>query len=111
MAAKSTNKRKTSTTSKNEIASSLIDAVCDRLARNLRVRRTLYAKGRLHVDRQLPFLCIYRQPPDHDDAGTERLVKGEASYLVVSAAADFHKSVANLVAKLWRRCRANSGRS
>ena len=59
--------------------------ICRRLSANKRVRRTLPAGGRLHIDRQLPFLCVYRQPLDHDDSGTGQLVKGEASYLVTSA--------------------------
>lgn len=83
--------------SKLEISPSLIKAVRRRLAQNNRVRRTLPANGRLHIDRQLPFLCVYRQPADVDDAGTERLVKGEASYLVAPGAARFRESVSNLV--------------
>ena len=61
------------------------------------MRRTLPAKGRLHIDRQLPFLCVYRQPPEYGDAGTERLVKGEASYLIAPDEPRFRKSVSNLV--------------
>jgi uncharacterized protein (TIGR02421 family) len=100
MATKASRERKTTARSKNEISSSLIDAVCERLAKNLRVRRTLPAKGRLHIDRQLPFMCVYRQPPDHVDAGTERLVQGEASYLVVPGSSSSQESVANLVRKV-----------
>lgn len=82
---------------KQEISPTLIEAVCQRLAKNQPVRRTLPAKGRLHIDRQLPFLCVYRQPSGCKDAGTERLVKGEASYLVAPGAQQFHKDVSNLV--------------
>ena len=85
---------------KREIPSSLIDEVCQRIAANQRVRRTLPAKGRLHVDRQLPFLCVYRQPADYEDAGTERLVQGEASYLVAPGASSYRESVANLISKV-----------
>ena len=45
-------------------------AVRDRLARNLRIRRNLPHGGRLRIDRQLPFLCIYRFPTEGDDPGT-----------------------------------------
>ncbi len=100
MATKTTRKRKTRSKPEDEIASSLIDAVCQRLAANQRVRRTLPAKGRLHIDRQLPFLCVYRQPPDHEDAGTERLVQGEASYLVAPGAESFRESIASFVRKV-----------
>jgi len=62
----------------------LIEAVTRRLGDDLRIRRTLPEGGRLHIDRPLPFLCVYRRPPDGDD-GTDRLVTTEASYLVGSA--------------------------
>lgn len=100
MAEKPTTKRKTGSKSKRDISASMIESVCERLANNLRVRRTLPGKGRLHIDRQLPFLCVYRQPPDYDDAGTERLVKGEASYLIAPGATAHHKNVSNLVLQI-----------
>jgi uncharacterized protein (TIGR02421 family) len=62
----------------------LIDAVCERLEKNERVRRVLPGSGRIHIDRQLPFLCVYRRPEDRNDRGTERLVMSEASYLIAS---------------------------
>lgn len=82
---------------KPELSSTLIEAICDRLAHNKQVRRTLPQKGRLHIDRQLPFLCVYRQPTGREDAGTHRLVKGEASYLVASGDEKSHESTAELV--------------
>ncbi len=100
MAKKTTSRRKTADNSNNEISAALIDMMCGRLARNLRVRRTLPEKGRLHIDRQLPFLCVYRQPAEIEDTGTERLVKGEASYLVAPGASRFRKGVSSLVRKV-----------
>ena len=76
-------------------AAALTKTVCARLAANKRVRRTLPGRGRLHVDRQLPFLCIYRIPNDREDMGTRNFVKSEASYLVTSAKE--HKAGATLV--------------
>jgi uncharacterized protein (TIGR02421 family) len=76
---------------------SLIDDVCRRLATNQRVRRTLPGKGRLHVDRQVPFLCVYRQPPEFEDAGTERFVSAEASYFVASPTELGHDNVEAIV--------------
>jgi uncharacterized protein (TIGR02421 family) len=102
MPKRSATTRKAASKSKREISASLIESVCDRLSRNLRVRRTLPGKGRLHIDRQLPFLCVYRQPPDYVDAGTERLVKGEASYLIAPGAAAYHKTVSNLVRQVGK---------
>ena len=109
MAKKITSKRKTVAKSKHELSASLIDAVCKRLARNQRLRRTLPANGRLHIDRQLPFLCVYRQPPDYADAGTERLVKGEASYLVAPGARRSRQSVSNLVRAVVKTLSAEFG--
>ena len=48
-----------------------------------RIRTPLPVWGRLHVDRALPFLCLYRRPPNQTDAGMDKLLAGEASFLVV----------------------------
>lgn len=95
--------------SQREITDSLIEAICGRLRRNLRVRRTLPARGRLHIDRQLPFLCVYRQPPDRIDAGTERLVKGEASYLIAPGEPKYQKRVSALVREVVSTLSAEFG--
>ena len=78
-------------------SSELIAAVCERLGQNEAVRRTLPQGGRLHVDRQLPFLCVYRRPSDFDDLGTERLVKGEPSYLIAPSDPALHARLSDLV--------------
>ncbi len=79
------------------ISGDLIESVRLRLDSGERVRRTLPGGGRLHVDRSLPFLCVYRTPANHDDLGTQELLFGEASFLIASGAASAHKSVAALV--------------
>ena len=66
--------KKTATVSKWEIPPSLIEVIRKRLAGNKSVRRALPANGRLHIDRQLPFLCVYRQPHEFEDIETETLV-------------------------------------
>jgi len=66
------------------IPNSLINEIQDRLSKGKQVRRTLPLDGRLHIDRTLPFLVVYRQPHNYSDKGTDRLVKGEASYLIIS---------------------------
>lgn len=63
-----------------------IESVTMRLGDDLRIRRALPEGGRLHIDRPLPFLCVYRRPTD-GDPGTDRLVTTEASYLVGSGSA------------------------
>ena len=64
------------------ITDKLIAQVVLRVAASKPVRRTLPDGGRIHVDRQLPFLVVYRPPSDRPDPGMDRFVKGEASYLI-----------------------------
>ncbi len=89
-----------SKTPSRTISPSLIEGICLKLARNQRVRRTLSGGGRVHIDRQLPFLCVYRRPPDTEDLATERLVTGEASYLVAPGEPAFRTSVSALVRRI-----------
>lgn len=69
--------------SESEPFAEIAEAVCERLARNQLVRRTLPGGGRIKIDRQLPFVVLYRSPP-RPDAGTRQLVTTEASYLFAS---------------------------
>lgn len=64
------------------ITDRLITTICRRLGEGLPVRRTLPGWGRLHIDRQLPFLTVYRRRPGEEQARVEKLVTGEASYLI-----------------------------
>jgi uncharacterized protein (TIGR02421 family) len=70
------------TTETQQLDGTLIQDIVDKVAGNEHVRRNLPGGGRIHIDRQLPFLCLYRIPP-REDPGTVRLVLGEASYLVM----------------------------
>lgn len=67
------------------IGESFIKGVLERLGQNKPVRRTLPLWGRIHVDRRLPFLFLYRKPLERPDAGTDSLVLGEASYVLASS--------------------------
>lgn len=60
----------------------LLNTVRRRLQNDERVRRTLPAGGRINIDRQLPFLVVYRPPSGRDDLGTRDFVRSEASYLI-----------------------------
>jgi len=79
------------------ITQEFIRDVCHRLAENKQVRRTLPGQGRLHIDRKLPFLCLYRRPLRKPDHGTDRLIKGEASYLLASSAPRHKWGISSLV--------------
>jgi uncharacterized protein (TIGR02421 family) len=67
------------------ITDSLIQDIVGRIRENKQVRRSLPEGGRINIDRQVPFLMVYRRPIDHWDEGTERFVLGEASYLICSS--------------------------
>jgi len=77
-----------------------LESVLERLSNNNRVRRKLPMNGRLHIDRQLPFLCVYRIPQNRNDKGTRQLVIGEASYLIASADKSFNERLSDLVLKI-----------
>ncbi len=67
------------------ISNKFIDTICKRLNENKQIRRFLPEYGRLHIDRQLPFLCIYRKRKKETNSYSEKLITGEASYLTASA--------------------------
>jgi uncharacterized protein (TIGR02421 family) len=93
---------KSATSRPPAITERFIRTVCARLMDNKRVRRNLPVWGRVHVDRQLPFLCVYRRPVRGDDAGTERLVTSEAAYLIASGASKLETGLAGLVQAIAR---------
>lgn len=74
--------------------------ISGRLDDDKRVRRALPGNGRLHIDRKLPFLFVYRRPPGRLDSGTDQLIKGEASYLVAPASSRHRPGVSSLVRSL-----------
>ncbi len=78
------------------ISSHYIESACARLAANKPVRRSLPIWGRLHIDRQMPFLCIFRRPAN-GDAETPRLVTSQASYLLASSDRGLRQSLSSLV--------------
>jgi len=79
------------------IPDALIKIITARLEAGKRVRRRLPGKGRINIDRPLPFLCIYRFPIDREDKGTAHLVIGEGSYLIAQSDEAGEKSLSTLV--------------
>jgi len=57
--------------------------ICSALEKGQAVRKKFPIWGKLHIDRRLPFLCLYRRPAAHTDSGTEQLLLGQASYILV----------------------------
>lgn len=75
----------------------LITSIGETLARNELVRKNLPDGSRLHIDRQLPFLCVYRRPLERKDTGTERLLLGEAAYLLATSRERHYSELVSLV--------------
>jgi len=85
------------------IDENLINAIGQALTRNEYVRRDLPDGSRLHIDRQLPFLCVYRRPIKRKDPGTERLLLGEASYLLATSRERHYSEIVKLVEEIAKR--------
>jgi uncharacterized protein (TIGR02421 family) len=66
----------------------LIDRILRAYRTEAHIRTRLPGGGMLNMDRKLPYLFVYRQPPGRADAGTSQLVLGEASYLIASGMED-----------------------
>ncbi len=92
----------------NNISSYFIESIRSRLDQGKIVRRTLPMNGRLHIDRTLPFLIVYRRPVNKTDTGTDVLVKGEASYLIAPGRPKYKltliKLVKTIVETLSKKC-------
>jgi uncharacterized protein (TIGR02421 family) len=84
------------------ITDRFIRTVCARLAENKQVRRNLPGLGRVHVDRALPFLCVYRRPLRRKDDGTDLLVTSEAAYLTASGRSSMQPGLTSLVKAIAR---------
>lgn len=78
------------------ITDRFVRSLCARLSEGKRVRRALPIWGRVHIDRPLPFLCVYRRPRAPDLA-FEELVNSDASYLLASGDPRLHESLSRLV--------------
>ena len=88
------------TATSNAITERLLRSVVERLAENKRVRRALPMWGRLHIERRLPFLCVYRRPTARNDEGTDRLLTGEAAYMLASGDRRLRAGLSSLVRRV-----------
>jgi len=72
------------TTNSNEtkIDSSVIDELCANITDQNPVNITLPENGILHIDKLLPYICVYRY--SEIDVYFSRMVKTQASYIIVS---------------------------
>lgn len=65
-----------------------INRIVDKLKKNQPLHVNLLNGGILHMDRPVPFLLVYRIPPDGEDTFTPTLGETESAYLVSSAIPD-----------------------
>ncbi len=70
------------TKSKVRLDKALLDEIGERIAEGAQVRRSLASDGRVHIDRQLPFLIVYCPPPMGVDVALRGLVASQASYVI-----------------------------
>ncbi len=66
---------------KMNITDSFIENICGLLKKNKAVKRSLPGNGRIHIDRRLPFICVYRKPLRFIDEGTQNLIYGTSSHI------------------------------
>ncbi len=92
-----------------EITDDFIKEVVNRLSEDKQIRRTLPNQGRLHIDRKLPYLCVYRRPLKNSDNGTDQLIKGEASYLITSSSIRHKSEIAALVRAVVETLSSDTG--
>jgi len=83
-----------------EISESSVTAIIKRSESDRQVRRKLPSGGYLHLDRQLPFLLLYRCPVRGDDGITEQLLRGEASYLIADGRKRYNAGLSALVSAI-----------
>jgi uncharacterized protein (TIGR02421 family) len=81
----------------NGISRELLAKIEKKLADNQLVRYKLPANGRLHIDRQLPFLVVHRCADETADVGTGQLLLGEASFLQTTAEPALQANIKQLV--------------
>lgn len=76
------------------ITTELINNVCENLEENLPITEALPEEGLLHIDKLLPYICVYRYKKK--DRYFSGLLKTQGSYLIVKDTVD----ISNLLACL-----------
>lgn len=60
-----------------------IDELVNQLKEKGQVRCDLPGKGKINIEKSLPFLLLWRYRPPEEDPGTARLLLSESSYLII----------------------------
>ncbi|MEO8666207.1 MAG: flavohemoglobin expression-modulating QEGLA motif protein [Ignavibacteria bacterium] len=73
---------------RTNIPGGCIDEICESLKNNVRIEKPLPGGGRFHIDRRLPFICVYRTPSGGNDERIQNLIYGTSSYINGGSASD-----------------------
>jgi uncharacterized protein (TIGR02421 family) len=85
---------------KTALNAALLDTIADRVEQGLQVRRSLPPDGRVHIDRQLPFMVVYRPTEGNADEALRALVASQASYVIGPSSAASHAFTHRLVERI-----------
>ena len=88
--------------SKAKPSEKLLDDIAQRVEQGVHVRRALPPDGRVHIDRQLPFLIVYRPPPGSSDPALRSLVASQASYVIAPTDRSWRSFTLELVERIAR---------
>ena len=77
--------------------STMIERVIQQLSNNQQVRVSLPDGSQIHIDRQLPFLCIYRLPSGRIDTGTDQLITSQSAYILTSDAPEHQEEIRSMI--------------
>lgn len=83
-----------------EPSATMLDLISDRVEQGLQVRRALPPDGRVHIDRQLPFLIVYRPPAGQSDPALRSLVASQASYVIAPSDHKWRAFTAELIERI-----------
>lgn len=81
-------------------SAALLEEIAERVGQGLQVRRALPPDGRVHIDRQLPFLIVYRPPAGSPDPALRSLVASQASYVIAPSDASWRTFIHDLVERI-----------
>lgn len=88
------------------IEQSFIRSVCKSLKRGKSVNRILPGEGKIVIDQLLPYLCIYRYPPDRQDVYLSGILRTQAAYILVSQDIDITELLRCLAETISSRFKA-----
>lgn len=77
----------------------IIERILKRLKEDKPVRMKLPCGGSISIDNPVPFLLIYRIPPDGEDQFTLQLGKTEASYIITKGSSPLAHKIINKISQ------------